>query len=147
MKKPPLIDVEHRLEHLTEVCRSSGMRMTHQRMEIFREVAATGEHPDADTIFKRVRKKLPMISHDTVYRTLASLEEAGLINRVDPACGRARFDANTDEHHHFICKQCGSITDVYLNIEPTLPEGIETIGSVESLHLQIRGVCKNCKTN
>ncbi len=92
-------------------------------------------------------ERMPTVSRDTVYRTLASLEEMGLVSRADPVCGRARYDANCDTHHHFICKECGSISDVYLNEEPPLPEGIENLGSAESLHLQIRGVCHNCKKN
>lgn len=133
-------------ERLELACQNAGLRMTHQRMEIFREVARTDEHPDADTIFKRVRERLPTVSNDTIYRTLASLEEMGLVSRVDPVCGRARYDANCDVHHHFICTQCGCITDVYLKQELPLPEGIENLGHAESLHLQVRGVCHNCKT-
>lgn len=147
MNLPPPIDIEERLEHLSEVCRASGMRVTHQRLEIFREVAKSGEHPDADTIFQGVRKRLPTVSQDTVYRTLASLEEMRLVSRVDPIRGGARYDANCDKHHHFICVKCGSISDIYLQYEPPLPEGIENLGDVESLHLQVRGVCQNCKTN
>ncbi|MDF7826588.1 transcriptional repressor [Pontiellaceae bacterium B12227] len=147
MKPSPPIDIEQRLANLTEACRATGMRVTHQRLEIFREVAKTSEHPDADTIFQRVRKRLPTVSHDTVYRTLASLEEMGLISRVDPARGGARYDANCDKHHHFVCTECGAITDIYLQYEPPLPEGIENLGDVESLHLQVRGICQNCKTN
>jgi Fur family peroxide stress response transcriptional regulator len=123
------------------------MRMTHQRMEIFREVAQTDEHPDAEVIFKRVRERMPTVSHDTVYRTLASLEEIGLVSRVDPVCGRARYDANTDEHHHFICTECGAISDVYLKKEIPLPEGVGNLGSAKSLHLQVRGICHQCNNN
>jgi len=137
--------IEQRLEHLRLACRNSGMRMTHQRIEIFREVAQTSEHPDAETIFKRVRKKMPTVSHDTVYRTLASLEEMGLVNRVETVAGRARYDANPDRHHHFVCTRCGRISDIYLEKEPPLPEGIEKLGSAESLHMQVRGVCHDCK--
>ncbi len=139
--------VEQRLEHLKRACQNRGLRLTHQRMEIFREVAQTQEHPDAETIFRAVRKRMPTVSHDTVYRTLASLEELGLVSRVAPLGGRARYDANRDTHHHFACTRCGSIADVYLSEEPALPEGIENLGSAESLHLQIRGVCHNCKSN
>lgn len=145
MKPTPPIDIEERLEHLAEVCRASGMRVTHQRLEIFREVASTGEHPDADTIFQGVRKRLPTVSHDTVYRTLASLEEMRLLSRVDPVRGGSRFDANCDKHHHFVCTTCGKIEDIYLAYEPPLPRGIENLGEVESLHLQVRGTCQNCK--
>lgn len=148
---PPITpeEVGRRLENLKLACRQAGLRMTPQRMEIYREVAGTGEHPDADTIFQRVRARLPHVSADTVYRTLASLEELGLVDRVDPVCGRARYDANRDVHHHFVCTRCGTITDVYLNEHQTLPlpEGLETFGSADSVHLQIRGTCHPCKNN
>ncbi|MDF7801191.1 transcriptional repressor [Pontiellaceae bacterium B1224] len=147
MNSVPPKEIEQRLEQLSEACRKSGMRMTHQRMEIFKEVASTSEHPNADTIFQRVRERLSTVSPDTVYRTLASLEEMGLISRVDPIAGGSRYDANCDVHHHFICSRCGSITDLYLDQEIPLPKGLENLGSTESLHLQVRGVCLNCKTN
>ncbi len=137
-------EVEMRLEKLHRACRNAGLRMTHQRLEIFREVAMTAEHPDAETIFSRVRGRLPNISHDTVYRTLASLEQLGLIGRVSPVCGRARYDANSDTHHHFICTECGSIADVYVYESIPLPMGLEQLGHAESLHLQVRGICHKC---
>ncbi len=147
MKPVAPSEVEQRLERLRLACRNTGMRMTHQRLEIFREVAQSNEHPDAETIFKRVREKMPTISHDTVYRTLASLEEMGLVDRVETMAGRARYDANPDCHHHFVCTRCGSIADFYLDQAPSLPEGIENLGSAESLHVQVRGICHNCKNN
>jgi len=145
MKKIAPEEIERRLERLGKACRDAGLRMTHQRLEIFREIAVTDEHPDAETIFNRVRERLPTVSLDTVYRTLASLEQMGLLSRVDPTGGRARYDANCDSHHHFICTQCGSIDDVYLNEDIPLPEGIEDLGSAESLHLQVHGVCNQCR--
>lgn len=148
MKKVSPKVIDQRIERLKEACLNSDLRMTHQRIEIFREVAMTGEHPDAETIFSRVRKRLPTVSHDTVYRTLASLEEMGLVSRVDPVCGRARYDANCESHHHFVCKQCGLIEDVYLEDqkEIPLPRGIPEVGNVDSVHLQVRGICKPCKS-
>jgi len=138
------VEVAKRLERLQNACRDSGLRMTHQRMEVFREVAQTSEHPDAEIIFRRVRERMPNISHDTVYRTLASLEEMGLVNRVDPVCSRARYDANSEVHHHFVCVACGAIIDVYIQEKIPLPEGIDNLGSAESVHIQIRGICHQC---
>ena len=63
-------EIEQRMERFEEVCRNSGMKLTHQRMEIFREVAQTGDHPDAEKVYQGVRKRMPTISLDTVYRTL-----------------------------------------------------------------------------
>ncbi len=145
MSPVPPAQVEQRLEHLRLACRNAGLRMTRQRLEIFREVAKSNEHPDAETIFKRVRKKMLTVSLDTVYRTLASLEETGLVSRVETVAGRARYDANDDTHHHFVCTRCGRISDIYLEKEPPIPEGIEELGSAESLHMQVRGVCHDCR--
>jgi len=47
-----------RLEIFTEAARNAGVKMTHQRLEIFREIADTREHPDVDTIYQRVRKRI-----------------------------------------------------------------------------------------
>ncbi len=144
MKRISPSELDRRVGELRDACRAEGLRLTHQRLEIFREVARSDEHPDADTLFQRVREKMPTVSHDTVYRTLASLEAMGLVRRVENISGRARYDANTEPHHHFVCTRCGGIADFYLKSAPPLPEGIDDLGSAESLHLQVRGICRKC---
>lgn len=137
---------EKRQKEFISLCRQRGMRVTGQRLEVYREIAEKLDHPSADMIYEAVRKRLPAISLDTVYRTLDTLEEFGLIYRVDEACPRAYFDANMEPHHHFFCVRCGSVLDV-----PPLWENRESIldkaagcGRVESINLQIRGICNNC---
>ena len=140
-------ELERRMRGFSEVCRSSGVKATHQRTEIYRELARTKEHPDAETIYARVRKRIPAISLDTVYRTLRLLEEKRIISRVGSLGERTRFDANTDRHHHFICKQCGYIGDFYneeLNDVP-IPNDVEAMGTVISVHVELRGICKTCQ--
>ena len=140
-------EVEKRIEILVDACRNAGLRMTSQRLEIFKEVAQTGEHPDAETVFSRVRKSIPNISLDTVYRNLTQLEQLGILSRVDPLCGRARFDANSDTHHHFVCVRCHAVIDFYLkeNEKIVVPQMGERLGEVQSLHLQARGLCRTCR--
>jgi len=128
-------------------CRRHGVKATHQRMEVLRELAATGEHPDAKTIHERVRQRIPAISLDTVYRTLKLLEARGAISRVGSTRDRARFDANTARHHHFVCSECGMIGDFYsdaLDRLPVPPEVAE-MGRVEGVHVELRGRCRNCQ--
>jgi Fur family transcriptional regulator, peroxide stress response regulator len=120
--------------------------LTHQRIEVFREVAKTEEHPDAETILKGVRARIPMISLDTVYRTLKTLEHLKVISRVHHACEPARFDANMEVHHHFICIKCGAIRDFTshdLESVP-IPESIRDWGEVRSIHVELRSVCSAC---
>lgn len=123
------------------------MKLTHQRTEIFHEVARTADHPDAQTIYERVRKRIPAISLDTVYRNLWLLNDFGLITTVGPPRERARFDGNTVPHHHFICSQCGMATDFYNpefdELRP--PAQVEAIGTVDATNVELRGICLRCR--
>lgn len=116
-------------------------------MEILRELVATQEHPDAETIYARVRQRIPTISLDTVYRTLRMLEDLGIIARVGTMQDRARFDANTERHHHFVCCECGTISDFYSDVLDRLPIPPEVVemGNVNSVHVELRGHCGKCQ--
>jgi Fur family peroxide stress response transcriptional regulator len=118
-------------------------------MEVFRELASRDDHPDARTVYERVRRRIPAISLDTVYRTLMSLEGKGLVEKVDFGGESVRFDANTNTHHHLVCTKCGSIEDYYLAEANRLPPPAELAswGDVQSVHVQMRGVCSRCKVN
>lgn len=139
--------VETRVEEFTEACRRRGIKATHQRTEILRELAASAEHPDAEMIYTRVRTRIPTISLDTVYRTLKLLMDRGVIARVASMKDRARFDANMDRHHHFICMQCGMISDFYSDAIDSLPvpREVADMGSVKGVYVELRGICRNCK--
>jgi len=139
-------EIESRMRAFTDTCTHRGLKATRQRIDIFREIARTQEHPDAETIHRRVRKRIPAVSLDTVYRTLCRLEQEGLLSRVEILNERARFDANTAPHHHFICTNCGLIRDFYSpeldNFEP--PDEVRSWGSVFSTHIELRGICSRC---
>lgn len=139
-------ELDRRIVAFTEACSSTGVRMTHQRMEVFREVAKTDEHPDAETIYDRVRRRIPAISLDTVYRTLTMLETLGVLSRVYALCYRARFDATVAHHHHFVCAQCGIIRDFFCTEADKLqiPREVQSWGIMKSTHLEVRAICSKC---
>ena len=138
--------IEQRMERFEEVCRSSGMKLTHQRMEIFREVAQTGDHPDAEKVCQGVRKRMPTMSLDTVYRTLWLLKGLGLITTLGPPRERTRFDANLSHHHHFVCIQCGLTQDFYSDAFDELrpPDSVKAFRRVETTQVEVKGVCLQC---
>lgn len=146
---PSREEVQARMERFVRVMRDSGTRLTHQRMEIFRQVARTGDHPDADTILRQVRKRVPTVSHDTVYRTLWMLNDMGLVNTLGPQRGRVRFDANVSSHHHFFCTSCGQVEDFYSSEFDSLqvPDEVRRMGDVATTHVHLRGVCSQCRDN
>jgi len=142
-------DVDQRMARFVEVCRESGAKLTHQRMEIFREVAQTVDHPDVEKVFQGVRKRMPTVSMDTVYRTLWWLKDLGLITVLGPPRERARFDANLSRHHHFVCTQCGLtrdfLCDQFDNLE--LPDSLLSIGHAEKAQVEVKGLCLKCAAN
>ena len=139
-------DIEQRMARFTEICRKSGAKLTHQRMEIFREVAQTGEHPDVEKVYQGVRERMPTVSLDTVYRTLWWLKELGLITTLGPPRERTRFDANLSRHHHFVCIQCGLTQDFYSDKfdKLTLPKSLKSIGHAKMTQVEVKGVCLKC---
>jgi Fur family peroxide stress response transcriptional regulator len=138
---------EQRVAQFLALCRRQGVKATHQRVEILRELAGSEEHPDAETILTRVRQRIPSISVDTIYRTLRLFEDRGVISRVGSMRDRARFDANTDRHHHFVCTKCEMIGDFYSDEMDRLPvpREVSGMGSVEGVYVELRGVCQTCR--
>jgi Fur family transcriptional regulator, peroxide stress response regulator len=144
--RPKSEELEQRIGQLRARLRRAGVKMTPQRLEIFREVARSVEHPDAETVCRRVRNRLPMVSLDTVYRTLWLLLDLGLINTLDPPRQRLRFDGNTSSHHHFVCVKCGMARDFWGKEfdKPEIPDAVKNLGSVERVRVQVTGVCLRC---
>lgn len=143
---PSAQEVERRLQMFRAMCKRRGLKVTAQRTAVFRELAGTEEHPDAVAILRRVRRRVPRISLDTVYRILYRMEDEGLISRVQMSADRLRFDGNTDAHHHFVCSECGMVRDFASDDvdRVRLPCGIRDWGVIRGRHLQVRGVCRNC---
>ena len=143
---PDTTEFERRMEAFRDTFERRGLRITPQRTEVFREVARADGHPDADAVLKRVRRRLPNVSLDTVYRILYRLEDEGLISRVPISSDRLRFDGNADHHHHFVCAECGMIRDFTSEDVDALgvPDEVRGWGRIDTRHMQIRGVCRDC---
>ncbi|MDA8177928.1 MAG: transcriptional repressor, partial [Deltaproteobacteria bacterium] len=86
------VEIGRRLERFQAACRRAGVKLTHQRLEIFREIAGSTKHPDAETVYRGVRARVPTVSLDTVYRTLWLLDGLGLITTLGPRRESVRFD-------------------------------------------------------
>jgi len=146
MMKISLGEIERRMERFETVCRKAGVKLTHQRMEIYREVAQTGGHPNAEMICQGVRERMPTVSLDTVYRTLWLIKDLGIINTLGLPRERTRFDANLNRHHHFVCVRCGLTRDFYSDEFDKLkpPESVKAFGCVETTRVEVRGICFKC---
>jgi len=147
MRKSEPTRIEQRLEHLSAVAKEAGVKLTHQRLEIFRELARTDEHPAAETIFRAVKRRMPTVSLDTVYRTLWMLRDLGLVNTLGPSRDGVRFDVNLERHHHYVCVRCGLVRDfdsTELN-GLRVPDSVNAFGSVVEAQVEVRGLCASCQ--
>jgi Fur family peroxide stress response transcriptional regulator len=139
-------EVERRMARFTDAARDKGVKLTHQRLEIFREVASSIDHPPVEAVFRAVRTRLPTVSLDTVYRTLWLLEDLGVVTTLGPRRGTVRFDANLRQHHHFVCVRCGMTRDFEDASFDALrvPPAVEQHGDMLATRVEVRGVCRRC---
>jgi len=135
-----------RMSSFENACREAGLRLTHQRLEVYRELSEAFDHPSAESLHKRLRARFPTISLDTVYRTLSTLERHGMIKRVETVDSQSRFDATEIRHHHLICARCREIADFSWQAidNETLPEEISSWGRIDNKSVVLYGVCKKC---
>jgi Fur family peroxide stress response transcriptional regulator len=135
------------LEQIVSSLRDEGLRITPQRIAIVDYLLKTEDHPSAELIHKVVRKRYPMVSLSTVYKTLDLLKEKKLVNEIEVE-GESRFDAHTDEHINLICMKCGKIDDID---EEYLKE-IQVKAAKKSKYLilksnfELHGYCNSCKS-
>jgi len=131
---------------LRRVLSGAGLKLTHQRTEIWRALQSLGSHPTVMDVFEEVRGSLPSISLDTVYRTLWTFSGLGLLDPVSTHGDAVRFDSTTLRHHHFLCTRCGRILDFQ---DPRLdaleiPESSRRLGVVIGYQVEVRGICAEC---
>ena len=135
---------ESMLESFIERCREAGLKITPQRVAVYEILLNSHNHPTVEEIYEEVKKRYPFVSLATVYRTVETLEQMGLAKKVCYWGSSARYDANTDDHHHLICVSCGAIRDIYMDKKIDIPqelEGFETSG----YSVNVYGVCPTCK--
>lgn len=113
---------------------SHGVKPTPQRMVIAEYVLNTLDHPTAEEVMIAVTGKLPVaLSRATVYNTLNSLKDAGVIREVFTEPGKVRYDANLFNHHHFVDVKTGQILDVPV-------EKVEQLGKLLDKKFKVHGV-------
>lgn len=126
-----------------QVLTRRGERLTRQRVAVLACLQASDEHPDARKIYERVSRNLPQVSLGTIYRTLAVLRDAGLIQELKYG-SVSRYDANIGDHDHTHCLECGRVQDVGRRHAPNLAEFERDGFQVVSHRLEVYGLCAAC---
>jgi Fe2+ or Zn2+ uptake regulation protein len=123
------------------------MRRTRQREVVLEAVRSTMEHPTADWVYRRARRRIPTISLGTVYRNLKQLAEAGLIREIHAGGQTTRFDGNTGPHHHVRCIGCGRVQDLEMPLDLRRERAAARALDFEVVghQVEVQGICAECR--
>ncbi len=133
-------------EQFRGLCAEHGLAVTHQRQAIYQALLSLHDHPSAEGVYGKVRKRIPSISLATVYKNIKTFVDSGLLREMSLHHGSARLETNLDPHHHLVCVQCKAIVDLEnADLEPVrlkkkLPRGF----SVQRCSVEVIGLCARC---
>ena len=141
------VEIQQKMDAFSAKCRQAGLKVTPQRLAIYKVLITTTEHPSTDMVYQRVGETFPNISFDTVNRTLLTLNEIGAAFVVEGSGEVRRFDANFESHQHFKCIKCKRIIDVFH--EPfndvQVSEELSVKCKVLRKTVYFEGYCDECK--
>ncbi|MGF1512758.1 MAG: Fur family transcriptional regulator [Elainellaceae cyanobacterium] len=126
--------------------KSKGLRITPQRYAVYASLKARTDHPTAEQLLDTINQNFPTSSQATVYNSLQTLCQVGLVREVLLEHGVARYDANVKPHHHCICRQCGRISDLpWATFEALNLDRVDAPFRPESYEVTVHGVCGSCQ--
>jgi Fur family transcriptional regulator, peroxide stress response regulator len=135
------------MARFSEQCQAHSLKLTPQRLVIYETLITSTLHPSAEQIYQAVNAAFPMISLDTVHRTLNTFCAIGVAVMVEGTGSPQRYEGNLDNHHHIRCVRCGQILDVYnptydgLELPPEVPADFQVLRKT----VQIVGLCHACQ--
>jgi len=138
--------VEDKMKEFEKLCREQGVPLTVQRRAVLEVLAGRLDHPTADQIYDDVTHHLPDLSRTTVYRVLDTLVEMGVIHKAQHLGSAARFDPNTERHHHLTCVKCHKVVDLAEDAldRIKLPKASAQDFEITDYSVHFKGHCPDC---
>ncbi|MFE2278199.1 Fur family transcriptional regulator [Streptomyces sp. NPDC059454] len=132
-----------------EELRGAGLRATAARVALL-DTVRQGGHLGVEAIASEVRRRTGHVSLQAVYEALNALTEAGLVRRIAPAGGPARYGGRVgDNHHHLVCRSCGVVADVDCAVgeAPCLTASDAQGFVIDEAEVVFWGLCPDCSTS
>jgi Fur family transcriptional regulator, peroxide stress response regulator len=137
------------MNNITSVFKEKKLKLTPQRIAVYKYICSTKLHPSAEVIYKALQDQYPTMSLATVYKGLKTLVEVKLIQELNVGEGNFRYDGNTFPHPHIQCLSCGKVNDIEGINFTELNVKIKHLTSYEVISNQVYfyGICSECKKN
>ena len=143
------MNVAAEIEKLRAYCKENSIPLTQQRLEVYRELIWSNEHPSPEDIYKRIRERFSTISLATVYKNLDALTKIGFARKINPLSDHARYDSDLSSHSHFVCISCKMVEDIESEVIDGLqipdPENFEH--EIKLKTIVFTGICHQCNNN
>jgi len=138
---------ERVVEDVIELLRQRGLRMTPQRRVIVAEIMRTQGHISPTALARKVQGDMPGVNASTIYRTLALLEEAGVLAHAHLEGGAEYHRAEEAGHIHLTCSRCHAEDDLSLDDATVIQKLIEEHHGFhpDLTHFAISGLCSDCR--
>lgn len=130
-------------EDLLDKLKSKNIHLSHQRLKVLEFLTKNYNHPTADQIYSVLRDDIPTLSKATVYNTLNSLTDAGIIRVINIDDNEAHYDINIGNHGHFRCERCKKIYDFDIDINSLETQGLEDF-QINERDVYFKGICPEC---
>jgi Fur family peroxide stress response transcriptional regulator len=128
--------------------RRSGKRITPQRIAILETIRRGAGHLDASEIYRLSKLEAPNLSLSTVYRTIALLKDAGLVEELRLGEDHHHYELRADDgHHHLVCQSCGRVVEFDCPFSEALlcNLGAEHGFEITDARLSLTGYCLDCR--
>ncbi|MGH7874608.1 MAG: Fur family transcriptional regulator [Candidatus Binatia bacterium] len=136
-----------KVDRLEAISRERNLPVTIQRRVVLNALLDRDDHPTVDQLFEDVKERMPGVSRTTIYRALETLVELGLARRTNHFEASARFDGNTDHHHHLVCRSCNRVEDIdHPSLKKFTPPNLGKIAfEVLDYSILLEGLCGECQ--
>lgn len=137
------------MNNLADIFREKKLKLTPQRIAVYKYLQSTTEHPSAETIYKALQPEYPTMSLATVYKALKTLVEVNLVQELNVGEGNFRYDGNVCPHSHIQCLNCGKVDDIEGICFSYLNDKVGNLTNYDVITNQIYfyGICSSCKQN
>ncbi|MDD4564071.1 MAG: Fur family transcriptional regulator [Eubacteriales bacterium] len=130
-------------DKLTKELKRNNIRISYQRLKVLEYLVNHKCHPTVEQIYSSLNKDIPTLSKTTIYSTLNTLADAGMIRVINIEDHETRYDATIENHGHFKCESCGEIYDFNIDMDLLVTKDLKNFKILDK-NVYFKGVCPDC---
>ena len=135
------------MNNIIGIFKEKKLKLTPQRIAVYKYLKSTIEHPSAEVIYKAIQPEYPTMSLATVYKALKTLIEVNLVQEINVGEGNFRYDGNMCSHPHIQCLTCGRVDDVSGVCFSNLNDKVKPFTDYKIMENRVYfyGICSKCR--